>query len=57
MTEAKVEGNVLCVLTQFGFVHQFKTHLWMPTITVGPICLTYCGRGMTGDHRRSGTGQ
>ena len=23
----------------------------MPMIIVGLVCLTYCGRGMTGDHK------
>ena len=49
--------NVLYVFTQFGLVQQFKTHLWMLTATVGPAFLTYCGRGMTGDHKQSRTGQ
>lgn len=34
-----------------------KTHPCMPTIAVGQACLTYSGRGMTGDQRQSTTVQ
>ena len=30
-----------------------ETHLWMLMITVGPACLTTCGRGMMADHIRA----
>lgn len=47
MTEATLEHNVLFIYTQLGIVHHFMT------ITVGPACLTYCSRGMTGDRKQS----
>ena len=45
------------VFPHFGFVHQFKTHLWMLTVTLRPACLTYCGKDVTRDHTQSQTGQ
>ena len=46
--------NASCVFTLFDFVHQFKTHQWMPMITVVLACWTCCGSGMTIMQGRTG---